>query len=111
MRLPKQQTLTTALSTTFNSLYEQVLTKAKELFLARAKERDITAPIFDKMPFGDWSFATFIFHKASRVCQMMQSPEGLKTLKINDELMDIIVYCATFLAYRRMRQQQDSKEA
>lgn len=108
IRLPLETTLAACENAEFVEIFEQVLQDAATLFITRARERDISAPIWHKMPFGDFSFATFIEHKSARMCQMLISPElGAMNPKIDDELIDIIVFSAAMLAYRKLGRLQE----
>lgn len=83
--------------------YEQAL----RIVVGRATSRDVGMTPWDKMAYGELSYATFIFHKAARLASMVQvTPlnEPGQQEKIDDELLDIINYCAMMWAYRGLKE-------
>lgn len=127
--LPEERAVADELLPVFKALVKQAMREAYNIFAGRETERDLEAPVWMKMPFGELSFATLSHTKTARVCASLrtlalkgymnkhselamlargQAPTneemGLKRTdeKIDDELLDTINYCAFHWAYRRL---------
>jgi len=90
--------------------FDRALEEAHKIVSNRSVVRDAAMFPWEKMCFGEKSFITMIFHKCARLVSMLQRKEatelqyfGLEE-KIDDELLDIMNYCAMMWAYRRQEE-------
>lgn len=131
--LPTEAALAKELLPEFKDLVREAMQEAYNIFTGRETERDLEAPVWMKMPFGELSFATLSHTKTARICASLRtlaeagymnrhaavqglgekgpSSEGEHTLmrtdsKIDDELLDTINYCAFHWAYRRLMERE-----
>lgn len=131
--LPEEKAVAEALLPEFRTHVKNAMRQALKIFEERETERDLEAPVWMKMPFGELSFATLSHTKTARICAALRTLaqsgyiDGHKALcemgsegppsdddrclqvtdiKIDDELIDTINYCAFHWAYRRMMEQK-----
>ena len=131
--LPSERALAKKNEVLFEQYRQEALQQASAIVTERAKVRDIDMAIWDHFPFGLTSYVTLIFMKATRLASNVKAqdhlrlPEGQSPLpasfyllagedpttrqaleaKIDDELLDIVNYCAFAWAYRRLQEQQE----
>ncbi len=135
--LPEERAVANALLPEFKAFVSMAMDKAHHIFAGRETERDLEAPVWMKMPFGELSFATLSHTKTARICASLRTLAeagylndhgALATLaagraptndegvlkhtdeKIDDELLDTINYCAFHWAYRRLMERQTNIE-
>lgn len=110
------------ISDTFDSFLAEAYKEAEKIVTSRAAARDVI-PIWEKMPFDEKSYVTFIYHKACRLVSMLlarecctNSGKALKEQeqleeKIDDELLDLMNYAAFTIAarrtFRKLTEEQD----
>ncbi len=132
--LPMEAALSKGLVVEFKGLVDQAMRVAFNIFANREVERDLEAPVWSKMPFGELSFATLLHTKTARICAslrtlaqggymgkhreltLLDKPGDAPTrneatykgvdAKIDDELLDTINYCAFHWAYRRLMERE-----
>ncbi len=131
--LPMEAALSEGLVVEFRELVRSAMRKAYKIFGEREAARDLEAPVWAKMPFGELSFATLSHTKTARICaslrtlaqggyldkhqELVELAKGRAPTndeatykgvdaKIDDELLDTINYCAFHWAYRRLMERE-----
>ena len=73
--LPMEAALSKELAEEFKGLVDQAMRVAFNIFANREVERDLEAPVWSKMPFGELSFATLSHTKTARICASLRTLE------------------------------------
>jgi hypothetical protein len=86
-------------------LIGEVFEQAADLLGNKGQDYNQMVPFLANMPFGDQSWATLCWIKAHRAASLVLkgSSGGAPVFDpLNDVLMDLVVYAAAWLAFRRL---------